>query len=113
MQYAPAVSTRWLRGRVSDFQRGGQGFQPWHQRSRSSCSPSCQWVLGQPVALGTVEAIGRDLSRITPLLTETTETGVCSTTPSHICDARITGLSFHAPAVPTYKCFIKFINKNY
>ena len=44
--------------------------------------PATNGYLGQPVTLGTVKTVGRDDIHITPLRTETIETGACSTTPS-------------------------------
>ena len=43
-------------------------------------NPAVNGYLGQSVALGTVEVVGRDAGHITPLLTEVMETAACSTT---------------------------------
>ena len=64
---------RWLRGRVSDYNAEGWGSNPG-TNVRGSVNPAVNRYLGQPVALGTVEAVGRNASHITLLLTEAMET---------------------------------------
>ena len=83
------------RYRVSDYQRGGQGFEP-----RQSAANG---YLGQPVALGTVKAVRRDAIHITLLLTEVMETGVC-----HTCNISSIYLYFFF----NYILFLKLIFHN-